>query len=179
MRPRLPPVVHPDDTQSEALARTRLNVAGEPLNLFATVAHRPQLLTALNTLGAYLRGSTLIPARERELVILRTAWYTASDYEIGHHRDMGARAGLSTVEMDAAVSGTHRHQWSIDDAALLSFVDELLRTDDVSDTVWADVGRRCDLVVRLELLVRVGYYRMLAGILNGLRVEPDGSEAGD
>ena len=76
---------------------------GRPLNVFKTLAHRPRLLRRVNALGGYFMAHGAIPVRERESVILRVAARAGSDYEIGQHRWIAAKAGLSAAEIDAAV----------------------------------------------------------------------------
>jgi alkylhydroperoxidase family enzyme len=178
MAPRIPPVDDPDDEQRELLAKTLLAPDGSPLNVFATLAHRPQMLRRVNALGGYFFTHGGIGVREREIVILRTAARIGSDYEIGQHRWIGAKAGLTPGEIEAAIDPASGHAWSADDSALLAFADELLETDTISDATWAAAGGRYDDLQRAELLVLVGFYRMLGGVLNGLGVELDDSVAG-
>ncbi len=60
-----------------------------------------------------------------------------------------------------------------DELALLALADELAATDTVSDALWERLGRRWSDDERLELLVLAGFYRLLAGVLNGAGVELD------
>jgi 4-carboxymuconolactone decarboxylase len=177
MAPRIPPVREPDDEQRELLAKTLHGPDGEPLNVFRTLAHRPQLLRRVNALGGYFMVDGALELRDRELAILRTAGHAHSAYEAGQHRWLGARAGLSREEIEAALDPGTRHVWSADDAALFGFVDELATRDTVSDAAWDALGARLDAHQRAELLVLVGFYRMLAGVLNGLGVELDAAVA--
>jgi 4-carboxymuconolactone decarboxylase len=171
--PRIAPVSDPDEDQRARLAKTPVGDNGQPLNLFATLAHRPRLLTRVNSLGSCLMFGSVIPARERELVILRTAGRCRCAYEVTHHRSLGAAAGLTAQEIEAALDSASSHPWSVADRALLRVTDELVDGADVSDAAWADLERVLDDSGRVELLVLVGFYRMLAGLLNGARVEVD------
>lgn len=177
MAPRIAPVTEPDDEQRELLSKTLLGPDGTFLNVFATLAHLPHLLRRVNALGGYFFVKGGIEVREREIVILRTASYIGSEYEIGQHRWIGAKAGLTPEEIEASLDPKADHDWSEDDAALLHFCDELLATDTVSDATWDRLAGRYGDTQRAELLVLVGYYRMLGGVLNGLRVELDPSVA--
>jgi 4-carboxymuconolactone decarboxylase len=173
MAPRIDPVERPDGDQRELLAKTLPGPDGAPLNIFRTLAHRPQLLRRVNALGGYFMLHGDLEARDRELVILRTAAHARSAYEIGQHRWLGARAGLSSAEIEAALDPAAGHPWSSEDRALLAFTDELAATDTVSDAAWDALADRLDDLQRAELLVLAGFYRMLAGVLNGLGVELD------
>lgn len=173
MAPRIPPVSEADDDLRARLTKTPLDGEGRPLNLFATLAHRPRLLTRVNSLGACLMFGSSIPPREREVVILRIAARARCAYEIHHHRVLGAAAGLSIAEIEAALEPETEHAWSAADLALLRVTDELAAGADVSGVAWDGLQGVLDDAQRVELLVLVGFYRMLAGLLNGARVEID------
>lgn len=175
MPPRIPPVADPDHEQRKLLAKTLITPDGRPLNLFATLAHRPQLLRRVNALGGYFMAHSALAFREREIVILRTGARARSAYEVAQHRRLGASAGLSEREIDALVDLQTEHPWSVDDQALVDLVDELVDSDTVSDEAWQALTGRYDDLQRLELLVLAGFYRMLAGLLNGIGVEIENS----
>src|SRR2546423_12722776 len=96
--PRIPPVTDPSPEVVELLGKTAIS-DGPPLNIFATLAHHPRLLKRFNVLGGLFLGRGLLPARERELVILRTGWRTRCEYEFGQHTVLGRRAGLDDDEI--------------------------------------------------------------------------------
>ncbi|MCW2529702.1 MAG: hypothetical protein JWM76_4562 [Pseudonocardiales bacterium] len=173
MTPRIDPVTEPTDEQAALLARTLPGADGQPLNVFKTLAHRPEMLRRMNALGGYFFVHTTINARDRELVILRVAARTHSSYETAQHEVIAARCGLEPAEIAAALDRDPAYTWPPPDGALLQFVDELLATDSVSDSAWASVSDRFTEVERGELLLLVGYYRLLAGFLNGVQVEID------
>jgi 4-carboxymuconolactone decarboxylase len=171
--PRIPPIEQPDEAQREALAKTLPGRDGLPLNIFKTLAHRPKLLRRVNALAGYFPVHGSIPVREREIVILRTAARAHSAYELAHHRRFAAEAGLLSEEIDAAIDSRSRHEWSPEDRALLRLADELIDEQGVADETWDALADRWGDGGRLELLVLVGLYRMLAGVLNAVRVEGD------
>ena len=171
--PRIAPLREPGEDERARLAKTPLGVGGRPLNLFATLAHRPRLLTRVNSLGSCLMFGSSIAARERELVILRVASRGHCAYEIHHHRSLAAVAGLDAREIAAALDPADPYPWSAADRALLAVADELSAGADVTDEAWAALDGVLEDPQRIELLVLAGFYRMLAGLLNGARVEVD------
>lgn len=148
---------------------------GTPLNIFTTLARDPKLMAKVNGLGSYLLWKSPLPERQRELVILRTAWRAGSEYEFAQHRVIGGRAGLAPAEVDALAGSDPGPQWTADDRALIALIDELCATDSVSDATWTAVMAGRDDSQRMELLFLVGFYRMLAGFLNsaGVALEAD------
>ena len=168
-KPRIEPAAEPAPEAVEVLEKSPA-IDGRPLNIFGTLAHHPLLLKRYNALGGVFLRFGLLPARERELVILRTAWSTGSDYEFGQHTRLGLTAGLSAEEI-ARVARAGTEGWSGDDAALLETVADLHESDRVSDPTWAKLARRWSEAELVELLVLVGFYRMTAGFLNSAGVE--------
>jgi len=172
---RVEPVSDPSDQQLALLAKSLPGPDGKPLNVFATLAHFPELMKRVNAMGGYFFVAGELPVRDRELVILRVAAHTRSEYELGQHRWIAPRAGLDAAEIDAAVDPSAQQSWSARHTACLAFVDELLAVDTVSDAIWKAAHEHFTVQQLVELLALTGYYRMLAGILNGLQVELDES----
>ena len=103
---RIPPLA-PDqrDERTEALLATLRGPGSEgDLNIFATLAHHPKLLKRWSAFGGVLLYGGELPARERELLILRTAWNCRADYEWGQHVRIGLAAGVTSDEI-AALAG--------------------------------------------------------------------------
>jgi 4-carboxymuconolactone decarboxylase len=169
--PRIRPLAEPDPDVAEVLSKTPTDDRGAPLNLFATVAHHPRLLRRFNALGGLFLVHGQLPARERELVILRTAWLTGSEYEWGHHVVIGRRAGLTDEEIARVTRPEEAHLWLAEDHALLRFADEILEDADVSSGTWQVQRQRWSDAQLIELVLLVGFYRMVAGFLKALRVQ--------
>lgn len=122
--------------------------------------------------GGLMPGGTL-PRRETELVILRVATLTGSDYERSHHERLGRRAGLTAQELAAVTVGPADPLWSTRDRRLLDAVDELHAKHDLSDATWEELRAELDERRAVEFLLLVGHYEMLATTLTALRVKPD------
>ncbi|MWA02672.1 carboxymuconolactone decarboxylase family protein [Actinomadura sp. LD22] len=170
--PRIPPVQNAEGELAETLAKTLADPNGRPLNIFLTMARHPRLLKRWNVLAGAFRAHGLLAPRERELVVLRTAWRTRARYEWGQHVLIAREAGVAEDEI-AAAAVESLDRWPERERALLRFTDELLRDTDVSDEVWEPVARMLDQAELIELVMLVGLYRMAAGFLNTLRVVPE------
>ncbi|MGW3231392.1 MBL fold metallo-hydrolase [Kitasatospora sp. NPDC001095] len=149
-------------------------LAGRPvLNVLATIGHHPELLIALAPLLAQLNQG-LLPFRERELAVLRTAHRTGSTYEWEHHVRLGAAAGLTGAEIARVPDGPEHPDWSEADRTLLRAVDELHDGHALAPDTWRALVERHSEARVLELLALVGTYATIAGILNSCRVPLDG-----
>ena len=169
--PRILPVEEPDAEQRELLGKTLIGPDGRALNIFSTLAHHPGLLKRVNALGGLFMAHGLLTPREREIAILRTAFRAGSDYEWAQHVVLGRRAGLTDNEIARVARPADDEAWGADDRALLHTVDELLATDDLGDATWSGLERRWSTEQILELLLMIGFYRMLAVYLRGVRVQ--------
>jgi alkylhydroperoxidase family enzyme len=144
-----------------------------PLNIFRTIGRNQPLADGFLALGGRLLRGGGVPAREREIVILRTGWRGQSEYEFGQHTAIGRAAGLTEEEV-AALADLGDGGWSADDQALIAMVDDLCDDDVVSDATWSRLARRWSDEELLELVVLTGYYRLVSGLLNsaGVALEP-------
>lgn len=178
MTPRLTPPARLDELQREALARTVPGSDGNPLNVFATLAHRPRLLRHLSALGGYFPLHSNLTTRDRELVTLRVAVRCRAAYVEAHHRVIAARDGVPDEEIAAAADPTAAQPWDRRDAALLRFADELVEDHVVSDATWDALDGHLDDEQRMELLVLVGFYALFSGLTTTLRIDEDAFRSG-
>jgi 4-carboxymuconolactone decarboxylase len=169
---RIQPIGEPDAELQEILAGA-LTHDGRPLNIFGVLGRHPKLLKRFNLLGGFLLNKGLLPAREREIVILRIGWNASARYEFGQHTLIGRRCGLTDDEIVALTRPVGEHDWSDDDRALIALADELADDDCVSDATWARLADRWDIAELVELLVVAGFYRMVSGFLNSAGVQLD------
>src|SRR5688500_13046788 len=108
---------------------------GSRLNIFGTLARHPGLFRKWMPFGGKLLIGKL-PARDREILILRTAWNTQSEYEWGQHVTIGRRAGLSDDEIARIPGDAKTNGWGDDDAQLIAVADELHADAGISDASW-------------------------------------------
>jgi alkylhydroperoxidase family enzyme len=82
MAQRIPPTTLADrDERTEELLAAMRRPDGSNLNIFATLAHHPRLLKRWPAFGGTLLFRGQLPARDRELLILRTAWLCKAESE--------------------------------------------------------------------------------------------------
>lgn len=171
--PRIPPVSDPTPEQKELSDGAQVTAPdGSPLNIFSTLAHNPKVLHRFNQMGGTLLLGGSLPAREREIVILRVGWNCRSAYEFGQHTVIGHRAGLTDAEI-AALAGGDLSGWPAEERALVDMADDLCSSDCVSEATWAALAGRWSEAELVELLVLAGFYRLVSGFLNSAGVALD------
>ena len=139
-------------------------------NIFATLVRHPGLFRKWMPFGGKLLAGKL-PARDRELLILRTGWHCHSVYEWGQHAIIGRQAGLTDDELRRIQAGPDAPGWDAFDATLLRAADELHDDSCISDTTWRALARHYDERQLVEIPMLVGHYHLVAFTLNTLGVQ--------
>jgi alkylhydroperoxidase family enzyme len=175
--PRIPPLP-PEEWSEEVAGILGATPPGvnEPLgnlNIFSTLARNPELFGAWLPFGGHLLAGGALPARDRELMILRTAVRCRCSYEWGQHVRISLDLGIEREAIDRVAAGPDANGWSAHEAALLRAVDELHDAATVSDRTWEELARIFDERQLIEATILVGQYHLVAFALNALGVELD------
>ena len=179
--PRITPLTEQElsDDARELLA---LPLKGHQLN-----AVSPFLLTLVRHAGLYRRyapfaGKLLVggklPARDRELAILRGAWLCSGAYEWGEHVRLARAAGIGAAEIENVIVGPTAPAWSDHERAVLTAVDELRQGGHIGDETWNVLARQYDDLQLIELPMLIGAYQMIAYVQNSLRTSLPAGSAG-
>ena len=171
--PRIAPLVDLTEELQVIMGGGINSPAGSPLNIFGTIAHHPKLLKRFMNFAGLFLNKGLLPAREREIVILRVGWNCQSVYEFGQHTVIGQRVGLTMVEIVELTKQSTEHQWSARDRALIAMSDELCADNCVSTTTWEELQAFWNEAELVELVMVAGTYRLVSGFLNTMGVELD------
>jgi alkylhydroperoxidase family enzyme len=172
-QPRLEPLAEErlDDETRRILERARMR--GRVMNIFRTLAHHPKLLERWMVFGTHILNKSTLPAREREMLILRIGWLCRSEYEWGQHVLIGKAAGLTDEEIERIKAGPDAVGWSEQEASLLRAVDELRGDAFISDPTWRALCSHLNRQQLLDLIFTVGQYNLVSMALNSLGVQLD------
>ena len=171
LAPRIEPLAPPawDDRLARLLATTPGGTT-EPMHIFTTLAHQPELFRRwLGFGGALLAGR--LPGRLRELVILRTAYRFNGRYEWAHHIELGAAQGITAGETAALGGDLALVEWDPLERAALSAVDETADLGEVGDATWSTLSAGLDSAELIELVMLIAHYLMLSTVLRTLQVQ--------
>lgn len=175
---RLAPV--PPDDRSEAVAEVLATLGvggeGEVPNIFTTIAHHPRLLKRWTAFGGVLLFRGELSGRDRELLILRTAWNCRAHYEWDHHVTIGRQAGLGDDEIARVTEGPQAAGWTPTESALLRAADELHDHDRIDDGTWSELAAAYGPAQLVEICMVVGQYHLVAFTLNSLGVQLEDAE---
>lgn len=119
-----------------------------------------------------------LPARDRELVILRIGWLCGAPYEWGEHVHIGKTSGLRAEEIERITQGSQAPGWSEHERALLRAAEELHTRALISDETWATLAATYDERQLIELPIVIGQYQTVAYYQNSLRLSLTGGNRG-
>lgn len=147
----------------------------EPLNIFRMLLHADSCFRGFVHLGAALLTRTSLPATVRELAILRVASRSQASYEWTQHAAIARQCGIPGKKVEAIRTGLiDQGDFDETEAAALRFTDELMDRVRASDERLAAVTRMLSDRQVVELVLTVGYYMMVARLLEttGVELEP-------
>jgi 4-carboxymuconolactone decarboxylase len=149
---------------------------GKPVlgtNLLCTQLRHAPLAKAFLAFNAHFFYASKLPARIREILILRIAWLRHAEYEYVAHVALGKRAGLTDAEIERMQLGPSAQGLPAGDADLLRAVDELKAEARIGQDTWAALSQVFDEQQLLEIIFIVGCYETLAMALNSCEVQLD------
>lgn len=177
MNPRIPPLTLADaDDRTRELLGALSDLRADDtsvLNVFTTMAHHPELLRRWLGFANHVLLQSTLPARERELAILRVGWRCRAPYEWGQHVVVGRRSGVTDEDVARIADGPDAPGWSPREAAILRAVDELHDHSTISDTTWAALGAELTTQQCMDLVFAIGQYHLVSFALNAFGVERD------
>jgi alkylhydroperoxidase family enzyme len=140
--------------------------------LFLTLMRHPELMAVHTPFTLYVKDSTNLPLRDRELAIMRSAWLGGVDDQWVNHTLIGMECGLTAPEIERIAEGPDAQDWTADEAAVLRAVDELHHCCRIGDETWSKLAGRYDDAQLIEFLLLVGSYRALSYVQNSVGIRP-------
>jgi 4-carboxymuconolactone decarboxylase len=167
---RLPPIPTEQLTaeQSQALEAFRAG-RGAPTGPWNVLLRSPEVMTRARALSDYLRFGSALPPRLSELLILLTARQWTQNYIWSTHYDLATKGGLDPATAQAIADGRRPEKLEEDEAILYDFFTELQRGQSVSDATYARALEKFGEQGIVDATSIMGYYTMVAMILNVAR----------
>lgn len=159
--------------EARALVKGIRDTLGTPTtampDVFGVMLRHPRLFKCQMDAGiVFFQGE--IPPRERELAVLRVAWWCKAPYEWGEHVDIAKRNGVTAEEVERITLGSDAPGWSERDRAILCGVEELLGNQMISDATWEILAKNWTDPQLVEFPALVGAYFATALQQNSLRI---------
>ncbi len=171
--PRVSPVAQAQWTDKQKEVVAKLAPGGKADNLFATLLHVPEIIEGVMPFTNYLLTQSTLTPRQRDLLILRTAWLCGSQPLWATHATRARTAGFSTDDLERVAKGPDAAGWEAFEKTVLQAADELFRNSKLNDATYAALAAQYDLEHMMDAVETVGHFLFLGQLANSLGVQPD------
>ncbi len=172
-QPRIAPVLKENWTEAQREILAPLEAQGRAWNVFTTMANHPELAKDWLVFGGHILSRNTLPARDREMLILRIGWLCRSEYEWAQHVRLGRAAGLTEEELAHIMHGPEAAGLPDHDRLLLQATGELHEKSFISDDTWNALTKTYDTRQMMDLVFTVGQYNLVSMALNSFGVQLD------
>ena len=153
----------PED--QELLART--------INLNRALVNSPEGARAFGRLGGFIRNTSRLDPRLREMAILQVGYLTRSRYEYSHHIKIGRDFGVSDDDIRAIAAESEGHRSGLDplSKAVLAAAREMATDIAISDSTFAALQKDLDNECLTDLAITVAFYCGVVRLLETLQID--------
>jgi 4-carboxymuconolactone decarboxylase len=138
-------------------------------NVFKALANSPAAMEKVAGVGEWLRFQTTLDPMLRELVTLTTAQESHCAYEWTAHWRLAERLGASAALLNS-IGTPQIEREPAPTGVVLRFARLVARNENVDDATFNAVKGHLGEAGTVDLIALVGYYGLLARMLNVLRV---------
>jgi 4-carboxymuconolactone decarboxylase len=138
---------------------------------FRALLNSPKAAGYLTSMGAQLRFQSAMPENLKELAIIIVAREFNSAIEWTGHAVLASRAGVSAASIEAIRTGKPISALKNEEQIIARFVQDLVRSKDVSDEVFAAANELLGMRAVVDLTLTCSYYTALTLAQIALRLE--------
>lgn len=139
---------------------------GALIGPFAPLLHSPELMTRVQRTGEFLRFQSTLDARLFEMSILLIAREWNQQFEWSFHQPLAREAGVPDDVIEAIGVGRRPGRMQPDEEVVWDVFTELHVTRALSDDTFERAERIIGQVSLVELVSALGYYTLLAMVMN-------------
>jgi len=143
------------------------------LNIYRALAHCPPVMLDWMRLGNTLLTKSKLPAKLRELVILRIARLSGSKYEWTQHCPVAIEAGVTERQINEIDKWKESEAFSSGERAALQYTDEVVQSVSVNDETYDQLKSFLSEQEIVELTLSIGYWMLTARVLVPLKIDMD------
>lgn len=140
---------------------------------FGVLLNSPELAGRAGHLGAYVRFEGGLPDAVRELAILTTAREFDCAYEWAAHEPIAREAGVREEAIETVADREPPDDLSETEALLVNYGRHLFGEYVVPDDLFDEARTTFGVEGVVELTATMGYYSMIACVLNAFEVTPE------
>jgi len=152
----------------DSIAESRGHVGGP----FGVLLNSPEVAGRVGHLGAYVRFESGLADPVRELAILTTAREFDCAYEWAAHEPIAREAGVRDEAIGAVAERAPTDELSDEESLVVRYGRHLFGEHAVPDPLFEDAKTAFGVEDVVELTATMGYYSMIACVLNAFEVTP-------
>jgi hypothetical protein len=169
MEPPLPPIPRADwDEETQALLGDR-----DTINIFGTLAHHPKLMKRWLVFGNHVLAKSTLPARDRELLILRTGWNCRRRTSGASTSQSDAPSALPTTTFSGSPKDRTRRAGPSSKRRSCAPPTNCTPTKVSPTRPTPRCARNYNAQQLLDTVFTVGQYHLVSSVLNTFRIERD------
>jgi 4-carboxymuconolactone decarboxylase len=168
---RIAPVEPGTRPELAELERQILKERGRISTLYRVLLNSAPLVQGWEAMFTAIRNRASLPARLRELAILRIAMLNGAPYEFDAHVPHAQKAGVPDDAIAALRTGTVSGVLAPLDRLVLELTDAMTRDIEVPDALFERVREHFDAEKLVELVATIAAYNMVSRFLVALRIE--------
>jgi AhpD family alkylhydroperoxidase len=156
------------------------DIAARKINIYRVAAHSLEGARAFSTLGKYIRYSSKLDARLRELVVLQVGYVTRCAYEFYHHVKIGSQFGVTEDDVLAMIRESRGEDTRLEpvEKAALRMARQLTQELSVDNATFAILSSRLPADALIDLVLTISHYNAAVRFLRCFEVDlEEGYEA--
>ena len=143
------------------------------INLYRALVHSPDGLRSFSALGHFIRHTSRLDPRLREMAILQVGYLARSPYEYSHHVEIGREFGVSDDDIRAIGAETAGRASALDPLAKLVLRGAREMTNDLamSGATYAALENQLSREHLIDLTMTIAFYCAVVRILATLQID--------
>lgn len=176
---RLPPIERARWTAEQAECADEIinGPRGALIAPFVPLLRSPELMRHAQRMGEYLRYRSALGLRLSEFAILLVARAWNQEVEWAIHAPIARREGIAVETIEAISRGRRPLAMTADESVVYEFWHEVETRRTVSDATWQSAIALWGPQATVDLLGLLGYYTMLAMVMNAAGTPAPDSDA--
>ena len=142
------------------------------LNLFRILLHYPDVAAEINkTIFTLMSSDGALSHRHRELIIMRVAWLSQSQYEWTQHWHAALFLGLTEDEVTAVRNWQEADLFDETDRIVLQATDDTLRLGSIQAGTWKTLAALLpEPASQITVVASIGNWHMAAQLMQSLDI---------
>ncbi|MDP1961967.1 MAG: carboxymuconolactone decarboxylase family protein [Reyranella sp.] len=144
-----------------------------PINLTRLLVNSPGMARVFHGVGGYIRNTSTLDPRLRELAILQVGWMEKSEYEFTHHVKIGKEFGVTDEDIQNLFLETEGKPSRLEPLAkaVLRGAREMVRELAMTDATFAEIKKDLSNEHMTDLVLTIAFYCAVVRVLATMKMD--------